>query len=112
MGCDGCYRSYQPHDAPGSLHNAPTLITFRAVMTRTERAGRALAACVAATCLFLAACSPNPVKASPHPKLSPSPTLILPTAAPVPLPTPPPPPVPPGSVPPGFTPNSVTFVSL
>lgn len=89
-----------------------TTIPFLAVMAGAERAGRVSAGCAAATCLFLAACSPSPEKPSPHPSASPSATLILPTATPLPSPTPPPPPIPPGSVPPGFTPNSVTFVSL
>jgi hypothetical protein len=69
----------------------------------------------AATSIVLAACSPAPAPISPHPSPSRS-EVPTPTTAPLPTPsptaTPAPPPVPPGRVPKGFNPNSVTFVSL
>jgi hypothetical protein len=83
-------------------------------MTRTTHAASVWIGSAVATGMVFAACSPAPVPISPHPSSSPSATVIVPTAAPLPspTPTPSPPPVPPGTVPSGFTPNSITFVSL
>jgi hypothetical protein len=76
-------------------------------MALEERATRLAGA--GALCAVLAACSPAPHTPSPTPSPTPSATTSPETTQ---SPTPTQTPLPPGAVPAGFAPNSVTFVSL
>src|ERR1700676_22227 len=82
-------------------------------MTRTVRMTRLLSG-VAGSVLLLAACSTAPTGPSPSP--SPSPSVVItptPSSLPSPSPSSSPSPLPAkASIPAGFEPNSVTFVSL
>jgi hypothetical protein len=78
-------------------------------MALNERSTRLVVAGAGALCLVVAACSPAPHTPSPTSSPTPSATTSpLTTPSPAPTATP----VPPGGVPAGFAPNSVTFVSL
>ena len=79
------------------------------MMALGEWSNRLVIAGASALCVALAACSPSPRAPSPTASPTPSPTTS-PQATPSPAPTQTPVPV--GSVPAGFAPNSVTFVSL
>jgi hypothetical protein len=88
---------------------APPAAPFLALMTRMVRMTRLLAG-GAGSVLLLAACSPAPGTPSRTPSPAASPVV---TPTPSLLPSPSPSPLPPqASVPTGFEPNSVTFVSL
>jgi hypothetical protein len=94
---------------------APPIAAFLALMTRTVRMTRLLAG-GAGSILLLAACSSAPETPSRSPSSSPSAVVTTtPSLLPSPSPTAPPSPTPlpaQASVPAGFEPNSVTFVSL